>query len=95
MPYTRAADFDADNEAIDKFVEMIKADPKPPEGIPATGITVLANRDEGKMRVVIFFATEDDLRQGSATLDAMSPDENVSMRRTNVETFEVLVQLQE
>ena len=44
MPYVRVADFDADNEAIDKFVEMIKADSTPPEGVPATGINVLANR---------------------------------------------------
>jgi hypothetical protein len=94
MPFTRVADFDADNDSIDKFVEMIKSDPTPPEGVPATGINVLANRDKGKMRVVIFFATEDDLRQGSAALDAMSPDESLSVRRTNVETFELLVQQQ-
>ena len=94
MPYVRVADFDADNEAIDKFVEMIKADPSPPEGVPATGINVLANREKGKMRSVVFFATEEDLRQGSATLDAMSPPDDLSVRRTNVETFEVLVQQQ-
>jgi len=94
MPYVRVADFDADDEAIDKFVEMIKADPKPPEGVPATGINVLANREKGKMRAVVFFATEEDLRKGSAALNEMNPPEDLSVRRTNVETFEVLVQQQ-
>jgi hypothetical protein len=94
MPFVRVADFEADDAAIDKFVEMVKADPKPPEGVPATGINVLANREKGKLRAVVFFATEADLRTGSAALDAMSPPEDSGMRRTNVETFEVLVQLQ-
>jgi hypothetical protein len=94
VPYVRVADFEADDEAINKFVEMVKSDPTPPEGVPATGINVLANREKGKMRAVVFFATEDDLRQGSAVLDAMNPPEDSSLRRTNVETFEVLVQLQ-
>ncbi|HEX3455957.1 MAG TPA: hypothetical protein VHS03_15140 [Gaiellaceae bacterium] len=95
MPFVRVADFEADDASIDKFVEMVKADPTPPEGVPATGINVLANRERGKMRAVVFFATEEDLQQGSAALDAMSPPEDSGMRRTNVETFEVLVQLQE
>jgi hypothetical protein len=94
MPFVRVADFEADDAAIDKFVEMVKADPKPPEGVPATGINVLANRQQGKLRAVVFFATEEDLQTGSAALEAMSPPEDSGMRRTNVETFEVLVQLQ-
>jgi hypothetical protein len=94
MPYVRVADFDADDAAIDKFVDMVKADPTPPEGVPATGINVLANRDKGKMRAVVFFATEEDLRKGSETLDSMSPPEDMNLRRTNVDTFEILVQQQ-
>ena len=94
MPYVRVADFEANDAAIDKFVEMVKSDPTPPEGVPAIGINVLANREKGIMRAVVFFATEDDLRQGSAVLDAMNPPEDSSLRRTNVETFEVLVQQQ-
>jgi hypothetical protein len=92
MPYVRVADFDADDPAIDAFVAMVKADPAPPEGVPATGINVLANRQKGKMRAVVFFANEDDLRKGSATLDAMDPPDDLTIRRTNVETFEVLVE---
>ena len=46
------------------------------------------------MRVVVFFDSEEDLRKGSETLDSMSPREDLSLRRTNVETFELLVQMQ-
>ena len=95
MPFVRVADFEADDASIDRFVEMLKADPTPPEGVPATGINVLANREKGKLRAVVFFATEADLQQGSAALDAMNPGDDSGMRRTNVETFELLVQLQE
>ena len=94
MPYVRVADFDADDAAIDGFAAMVNADPDPPEGVPATGNNVLANRDKGKMRVVVFFDSEEDLRKGSETLDSMSPREDLSLRRTNVETFELLVQMQ-
>jgi len=93
MPYVRVADFDADDAAIDGFVAMVNADPDPPEGVPATGINVLAKRDKGRMRVVVF-DSEEDLRKGSETLDSMSPREDLSLRRTNVETFELLVQMQ-
>jgi hypothetical protein len=94
MPrFTRVAEFDADEAAADRFVSMINAESGPPEGVPATGITVLRGRDSGKLRVVTFFETEDDLRQGSATLDGMSPD-NEGMRRLSVETFEILAERQ-
>ena len=92
--YVRVADFEADDAAIDAFVEAIKSEAGPPEGVPAKRINVLTNRQDGKLRVVIFFESEEDLRQGSATLDTMSPPEGAQIRRVGVETFEVLLQRQ-
>lgn len=94
MPFVRVADFQADEEAIDKFVAMVKSDPTPPEGVPATGINVLANRAESRMRVVVFFDTEEALQAGNAVLDSMNPPEDLNVSRTSVEMFEVLVQMQ-
>jgi hypothetical protein len=95
MPgFTRVAEFEADDAAVDRFVSMINAESGPPEGVPATAITVLRSQNSGKLRVVTFFDTADDLRQGSETLDGMSPADDASMRRVSVETFEVLVQRQ-
>jgi hypothetical protein len=92
MPFVRVADFEADEEAIDKFVAMVKADPTPPNGVPATGINVLANRAESRMRVVVFFDSEEALEAGNAILDTMNPPDDLTLRRLNVEMFEVLVQ---
>jgi hypothetical protein len=94
MPYTRVAEFEADDEAVDRFVNMVKEDPAPPEGVPATGINILRNRDNGRLRVVVFFDSEEDLRKGSEKLDAMNPPEDLNVRRLSVDTFEVLLQSQ-
>ena len=94
MPFVRVADFEASEEAIDKFVAMVKSDPAPPEGVPATGINVLANRGESRMRVVVFFDTEEALQAGNAILDSMNPPEDLSISRLSVDMFEALVQMQ-
>jgi hypothetical protein len=95
MPgYTRVAEYEADDAAIDGFVNMINLESGPPEGVPATGITVLRSRDSGRLRSVTFFETEDDLHQGTATLNGMNPPEDWNWRCVSVETFEILVQKQ-
>jgi hypothetical protein len=90
--YVRVADFEADEAALETLVSTIKADSGPPEGVPAKAINVLKSRESGKVRVVVFFGSEEDLRKGSETLDAMSPPEGASMRRLSVETFEIVLQ---
>ena len=94
MPFARVADFEADEEAIEKFVAMIQSDPTPPDGVPATGINVLANRAESRMRVVVFFDSEEALQAGNAILEQMNPPDDLAVRRVNVDLFEVLVQQQ-
>jgi hypothetical protein len=92
MPdHVRVADFEADQAAIDGLLNAINAEQGPPDGVPATAITVLANRGEGKLRVVLFFGSEDDLRKGGEVLDGMTPPEGANMRRTSVENFEMLL----
>jgi hypothetical protein len=90
--YVRVADFEADEAALETLVNNINAEPGPPEGVPAKQINVLANRDAGKVRVVVFFGSEEDLRKGSETLDAMNRPADVNMRRVSVETWEVVLQ---
>jgi hypothetical protein len=91
--YARVAEFEADEAALDRLVSEITSHDGPPEGVPAKAINVLVNRDTGKVRVVVFFGSEEDLRKGSEVLDAMSPPEGAKMRRISVETFEVALQL--
>ena len=53
---------------------------------------MLANRSAGKVVVGVRFGSEEDLRAGSAVLDAMSPSDVGTMRRTSVDEFEVLLE---
>jgi hypothetical protein len=90
--FARVATFEADDAAVDVMLSEIKASGGPPEGIPATRITVLADRSAGKVVIAVRFASEDDLRKGAATLEAMSPPSGGTLRRVSVDTYEVLLE---
>jgi hypothetical protein len=95
MPeYVRVATFEADEGALDAMVKEINSHSGPPEGVPSKSITVLADRPSGKVRIVARFGSEEDLRQGSAVLDAMSPPPDTKMRRVSVESYEVVLERQ-
>ena len=90
--FARVATFEADDAALDAMLSEIKASGSPPEGIPAKRITVLADRSAGKVVVAVRFASEDDLRTGAATLEAMNPPSGGNLRRVSVDTYEVLLE---
>lgn len=90
--YARVVSFDADDAALDALLEEIGASDGPPEGVPGTRITVLADRSAGKAVVAVRFGSEEDLRAGAAALEAMSPPEVGSIRRTSVVEYEVLLE---
>ncbi len=90
--YARVVTFDADDAAIDALVAEIRGADGPPAGVPATRITVLANRDAGQVRIATRFASEEDLRIGSAAFEAMSPPPDRGMRRVSVDVFEVVLE---
>jgi hypothetical protein len=93
MPeYARMVSFDADDAALDAMLDEIGSSDGPPDGVPATRIIVLANRSAGKVVVGVRFGSEEDLRAGGAVLDAMSPPEVGTIRRTSVDEFEVLLE---
>lgn len=62
----------------------------PPEGVPSVGLTVL--QSEGKVMFIALFETEEDLRQGDATLNSMDPPGDMGTR--SVETFDVAIKLE-
>ena len=91
MPdYARVATFDMDDEALDALLSRIKADSRPPEGVPAKRLTILADRSAGRVIVATRFGSEDDLRQGAAVLDAMSPPDDGTRSRVSVDSYEVV-----
>jgi|SRR5690349_5134279 hypothetical protein len=92
--YVRVATFEADPGALDAIVNEINSAEGPPPDIPAKAILVLADRAGGKVRIVVRFGSEEDLRKGSETLEAMQPPADASMRRTSVEAYEVVLERQ-
>jgi hypothetical protein len=93
--YARVATFDGGDADIQALVNAINESDGPPEGIPASRITVLADRAAGRIIVATRFGSEDDLRVGSATLEAMSPaDTGSTMQRVSVDTYEVVLEMQ-
>ena len=81
-----------DDAALDALVAEINASDEPPADIPATRITVLADRAAGRVVVATRFASEEDLRTGSATLESMSPPEGGNVRRVSVDVYEVALE---
>jgi hypothetical protein len=92
--WVRVATFEADNDAVEMMVKEISSAEGPPPGIPAKSILVLADRENGRARVVVRFDSEENLRTGSATLDGMEPPADANVRRISVETFEVVLERQ-
>ena len=95
--HARVATFEGgDPEQIKQVVEEIqqRAESGPPEGVPAVGLMLLHSADEGRMMNITLFETEEDLRQGDETLNAMSPPVPGTMgQRTSVVHYEVGVKL--
>jgi hypothetical protein len=95
MPeYVRVTMFDADDAALAALVAEISASDAPPADLPATRIIVLADRSAGRVVVSTRFGSEEDLKTGSATLDAMNPPAGGTMRRISVDSYEVVLERQ-
>jgi hypothetical protein len=90
--HARVARFEgASADEIDAIIKDLnsRGDSGPPEGVPAAGFILLADRQNGTSLAISFFETEDDMRTGDAALNAMSPPAHTGGRRAAVEFYEV------
>jgi len=97
--YARVARFEgADAESLERTAAEIRqraeAEEGPPEGVPAKGLLLLNDTQSGRSLAISLFETEDDYRQGDATLSEMSPPSDGMGQRVAVEKYEVAVQLE-
>jgi hypothetical protein len=96
VPFARIATFQVDDpDLIDGEVETTRRyteGGRLPDGIPATGFLMMVDRTSGKVVEVLLFETEQDLREGDATMSAMAPGEG-SMHRVTLDVFEVPVHI--
>ncbi|MDP9259473.1 MAG: hypothetical protein M3Q31_23385 [Actinomycetota bacterium] len=94
MPqFARVATFEFDDAALEALVSRIRSSGMP-EGVPAKRVTILADRAAGKVVVAVRFDSEEDLKKGSAALDAMSPPEVGTRRRVSVDAYEVVLEIE-
>jgi hypothetical protein len=90
--YARVAKWEgAEGDALRRAAEEINSEAAsgPPEGVPAKGFMMLIDPDGGRCLGISLFETEEDLRQGDAVLDSMSPPGAGMGTRTAVERYEV------
>jgi hypothetical protein len=96
--YARVATFEGGDGA--KAAAEIRAQEEaqggPPPGLPAKKLLILNDASNQKTLAIAFFETEEDYRQGDATLNSMSPPggENSMGERAGVEKFEVALELE-
>jgi hypothetical protein len=93
--YARIATFEgADPDRVDDAIEenrrQIEAGlESPPEGLEgAQEVWMLVDRETGKSADLTLFGTEEELRQGDAALNALSPSD-AEAGRTSVGLWEV------
>ena len=81
--------------SADRMDEMSREmqDGERPEGLPATEVIVLHDPEAKKSLAIVFFESEDDYRQGDATLSAM-PAGDTPGRRTSVTKYNVAVRME-
>jgi hypothetical protein len=90
--YARVATFESDPTKVDEAIAMVRAQVESgetPPGLEGAKMLMLVDRESGKGVGVTLFETEDAMRRGDATLNAMNPGS--TERRVSVEFFEVPV----
>lgn len=93
MALARVVTFeDVSADRMDEMSREIQ-DGERPEGLPATEVIVLHDPEAKKSLAIVFFETEDDYRQGDATLSAM-PTGDTPGRRTSVTKYNVAVRME-
>ncbi|HET9162165.1 MAG TPA: hypothetical protein VFN89_01805 [Solirubrobacterales bacterium] len=88
------ADAETQERTASEIRNQAESQGGPPEGVPAKGLLILNDGENGRSLAISFFETEDDYREGDATLNSMSPPGDGMGRRVAVEKYEVAVQLE-
>lgn len=79
--FVRAVRFtDVTPEKVDRLLARIEESGGPPPDVPATGLQMLFDREQGTAVVLQFFDTAEDMRVGAQTFAAMDPSETPGTR---------------
>jgi len=79
--YARVVRFtDVSADRIAAIADRVQEAGGPPEGVKSTGMKLLYDADQGTAVFVGFFATEDDMRESAAVLEAMDAGDTPGTR---------------
>ena len=79
--YARVVRFtDVSPERIAEINERVEEEGGPPPDVPAKGLRVIVDEDQSTAVVILHFETEEDMRKGAETLDAMDAGETPGTR---------------
>ncbi len=91
--YARVVRFtDVDPDHLAGRLDEVKASEGPPVDIPAKGIQILHDPDQGTAVVIQLFETAEDMATAEAALDAMDPGETPGTR-ASIDRCEIKVEL--
>ncbi len=79
-------------DRIEALVSRISESDGPPEGVPATGVKLLHDADQGTAVVLQFFDNAEDLATGAAIMSAMDASDTPGTR-ASVDACEVKVEM--
>jgi len=71
---------DVDGDRLDALLARIDESDGPPPGVPATGLQVLFDANQGTAVVLQFFDTAEDMETGGRAFAAMDPSETPGTR---------------
>jgi hypothetical protein len=91
MSYVRVVRFSGvDSDRVAALKERVDQNEGPPEGVPATGLRVLLDEEQGTAVVLQTFDSMDDLKAGEEVLSAMDPGDTPGTRES-VDRCEVMI----
>ena len=71
---------DVSSDRINEIKGEIEGGGGPPEGVPAKGIRVLADEDQGTAVVIQIFDSKEDMEKGAEFFDAMDSSDTPGTR---------------
>jgi len=92
--YVRVVRFtDVNAERVEELLTRIKESDGPPPGVPATGLTMMFDEEQGTAIVLQRFATAEDMSAGAQAFSAMDASETPGVR-ASVDMCELKLELE-
>jgi hypothetical protein len=91
--YVRVVRFtDVSPESMERLLARIKESGGPPPGVPATGLTILSDPEQGTAVALQYFATAEDMDAGGRIMSEMDASDTPGTR-ASVDEAEIKLEM--